>query len=159
LVAYELACRQSRAGGIQPVALFVSGAAAPHLGRAGRRISQLPDDALLADVSAFGGIPDELLADREAMAPYLPTLRADFEVFESYQHRARARLDQPTYLFGGERDHCVSSARLSAWREVTTVASVELFSGGHFYLQEHRRALTASIGTVLVQHLTRSTAA
>ena len=154
LLAFELARTLRRAGGPVPDALFLSGAAAPQLPRARRPVSNLPDDEFLSEVSAYGGISREALAEPGLMTLFLPVLRADFEIFDSYEAAPDAPPDCPVYLYGGDQDPHAAPARLAAWGDVLpNVVSAEFFSGGHFYLTDHREALTASIARALLAPL------
>ncbi|WP_165953703.1 thioesterase domain-containing protein [Streptomyces sp. 8K308] len=152
LVAFEVARELHHTGRPGPTALFLSGAGAPHLPRTGARTSQLPDDAFLAEVRAYGGTHEALLADPEILRLFLPTLRADFELFETYvyEHRPGPALDCPVHLFAGERDERVDQARVAAWRDlVPTVASARVLPGGHFFPHDSRARLTAAIAAEL----------
>jgi medium-chain acyl-[acyl-carrier-protein] hydrolase len=159
LVAFEVARRLAEAGGRQPQALFLSGAGAPHLPRARRTFWNLPQPELLAEVRAYGGTPPDVLDDPAFLDVFLPILRADFELFETYSHGGGARLGIPAYLYGGESDERVSAARLWAWRDLADVVSVEMFHGGHFYLRDAHRSLTAAVGRELAGLLRTSSAA
>ncbi|TDC72673.1 thioesterase II family protein [Streptomyces hainanensis] len=146
LVAYEVARALPAAGLPTPDALFLSGAAAPHLPRPGRRLSGLPDAEFLAELRDYGGTPTALLADPELIGLFLPTLRADFEVFETYAHQPGHVPACPTHLYGGQRDHRVIATQLRAWRALSpSVAGVRMFPGGHFYLHEDRTAVTDAV--------------
>lgn len=150
LLAFELARTLRRASGPAPGALFLSGAAAPQLPRPRRPVWGLPDDEFLSEVRAYGGISDEALAEPGLMALFLPALRADFEIFDSYQAEPGEPPDCPVYLYGGDQDPHVAPARLAAWGDVVpNVVSVQFYRGDHFYLSGHREALTASIARAL----------
>jgi surfactin synthase thioesterase subunit len=150
LVAFETARRLQLGGAAQPVVLFLSAAAAPHLPRTVRRVWDLPNQEFLSELEAYDGTPPAILDDPALAEVFLPILRADFRLFETYSCRPPTRLDRPVRLYGGTRDPRVSPARLCAWRELAPVESVELFDGGHFYLRSSRPALTASIGRRLL---------
>jgi medium-chain acyl-[acyl-carrier-protein] hydrolase len=152
LLAFEVARALHHSGRPGPRAVFLSAAAAPHLPRGGPRLSQLPDDAFLEEVRAYGGTPEALLAEPEVMRLFLPTLRSDFELFETYvyEHRPGPALACPVHLYGGDRDERVSPDRVAAWRDlVPEVAGVRTFPGGHFFLHEARHLLTEAIGAEL----------
>jgi medium-chain acyl-[acyl-carrier-protein] hydrolase len=64
-------------------------------------------------------------------------LRADFRLIETYQYRAEAPLDCPILAIGGDQDEWAHPAELAAWQmQTSSTFRVELFTGGHFYLQE-----------------------
>jgi medium-chain acyl-[acyl-carrier-protein] hydrolase len=150
IVAFELARELRRADLPGPQALFLSAAAAPHRSYANRPLWNLSDEEFLAEIRALGGVPEALLAEPELMSLFLPVLRADFEVLDSYAYVPDRPLDCPVELYGGEQDPRTSSTQLAAWRELFCGdVTGELFRGGHFYLNEERRALTSSIARML----------
>lgn len=150
IVAFELERHLRRLGQPGPRALFLSGAPAPHVHVRQRPIWTLPDDQLLAEVRAFGGIPDVVLDEPQMMELFLPILRADFEVFETYRPGQDAPADCPVFLYGGDNDDRARPADVLAWRDhVSDVTSVELFPGGHFFLTEQHGPLTASVSHAL----------
>jgi surfactin synthase thioesterase subunit len=148
LLAFEVAQQLTAAGGPVPLALFLSGAAAPHLPRT--PITALPDAAFLAQVRDFGGMPDDLFEEPSLMAHYTPILRADFAVLEGYRLRRAPLPDCPVHLFGGDRDHRITPSLVAAWRDVLPVATTTFLPGGHFYLIDQLAALAAAIREVLV---------
>jgi medium-chain acyl-[acyl-carrier-protein] hydrolase len=154
LLAFELFHRQRRDAGPQPRALFLSGALAPHVPRPGPTLTDLTDEAFVRELRGYGGIPDALLREPTMMEMFLPVMRADIEAFEHYRPGRRDLVDCPVYLYGGDRDHLAAPAKVAAWREVVAgPAPLDLFPGGHFYLHEHRAALTASIARRLGRRL------
>jgi medium-chain acyl-[acyl-carrier-protein] hydrolase len=150
LLAFELARTLHRTSGLAPRALFLSAVGAPHLRRTRRPLWNLPDADFLEEVRAYGGIPEEALAEPGLMEMFLPALRADFEIFDTYELEGGEPVDCPVYLYGGEQDPFVAPACLAAWIDVVpNVVSAKFFSGGHFYLSDHREALTEAIARAL----------
>ena len=81
---------------------------------------------------------------------FLPILRADFTITETYRHAPRPALRTPLLILGGEHDPMVAPAELSHWRALTTAPSrIETFPGGHFYLDQHRDALVDRLVSLL----------
>lgn len=65
----------------------------------------------------------------------LPTIRADFELCETYEYHPEPPLECPMTIYGGLEDHEVEAERLAAWSEMTVGAcEFRMFPGGHFYL-------------------------
>lgn len=138
-VAYEVACELPARVGRDPLVLFVSGRRAPHLPLRRPASTPLDDEALMAMMKKLNGTPPEVLQDRDLMTLYLPCLRADFELNDSYVRRREARLVCPVAGFVGDSDPEVSPTELEEWRNVTTGAfSFRIFDGDHFYLKAAR---------------------
>jgi medium-chain acyl-[acyl-carrier-protein] hydrolase len=112
---------------------------------------QLPDAEFLATMEErYQPLPAVVRADRELLAHFLSILRADFTLFDTYQHRPGKPLSSPITAFGGEEDPQVSVDGLSRWSEQTLAAfRLRLFRGDHFYLRTRQadllQALTEAI--------------
>lgn len=142
LVAYELAAKLAAGGSAGPVVLFASAHRAPHLPLRRKPIHHKRDRAFLRSLRNLGTIPAEVLDHHEMRALLLPTLRADFTMFETYRHTAHAPLSCPIVAIGGAADPLVPIADLDAWAQHTTApATTRVLPGGHFYLFDHRSNL------------------
>ena len=103
-VCFELVRRLPAVGGPTPSYLFVAGCGAPHVAEPNPPIHRLPDGEFLEGVEALNGIPPAALAHPELMTLTLPTLRADFTVYETYVYRDGPPLECPISAFGGNDD-------------------------------------------------------
>ncbi|MFY1671391.1 thioesterase II family protein [Plantactinospora sp. WMMB334] len=136
----------------RPALLVVSARPAPSLvGTA--RPAMNNDDEMLARLDRLGGLQREVLADPELRELVLPVLRADYRVVESYRPEPGARTDVDILAAGGDRDPEVEVAAVGAWREATTGDfTLEIFEGGHFYVEQHARTLVRkALGRVPVR--------
>ena len=156
MISYELAQRLRADGAPEPRALLVSGRRAPHIPSDDSPSHTLPDDQLVERIRSMGGTPQEVLDHPELMAMMLPLLRGDFELVETWTSPERPPLDCPITVFGGRDDKLASPAGLEAWSEVTNgPCSVQMFSGGHFFLHNHTDALMVSIARALATAVPR----
>lgn len=147
LVAFELARALRRRGAPAPLALVVSGRRSPELPDPNPPLHNLPEAAFIrAIIQRYNGIPKVLLDDPELLRVFLPTLRADLEVIETYRYAPDAAFEYPIVVYGGQSDPQASLAELHAWQTHTSQAlTVKQFPGEHFYLQEQRAALIQAI--------------
>jgi medium-chain acyl-[acyl-carrier-protein] hydrolase len=154
LVAYRLACRLT--GENAPAHLFVSGRAAPQLPYARPRLHALGARELVPHLRELGGTPDAVLADPGLLELFLPPLRADFAMNETYRHEPGTPLRIPVTAFGGEDDPRADLAELRAWDALTTGRfETHTYPGGHFYLERHATGVLDVISRSL-EHNTRS---
>jgi medium-chain acyl-[acyl-carrier-protein] hydrolase len=139
VVAYEVARQFSSPSRQGPACLIVSGRRAPGLPSNRPRISGLPDDEFLAEVGRLNGIPAEVLNEPDLLDMLLPTLRADYELAETYQPLPGDGLDCPVVAYMSTADPEVQYREVLAWREVTTGEfTMRVFRGDHFYLKGGR---------------------
>lgn len=152
LVGFELIASLLRRSLPPPLALFASGARAPsRQAFGGRGLHALSDQGLLDRLTAFGGTPAGVLEHPELRALILPILRADLELFETYDGTAAGRLPTRVVPLGGEEDREVPPAELAFWdAHGASAAAPRVFPGGHFYLQGAGTApLVTAVGQAL----------
>lgn len=151
LLGYELAQRLRSEPGARMLGLYVSCCRAPHLPDRDAPIHALKDDDLWAEVDRLGGTPAMVIERPELRAMLGPTLRADFEMAETYHYRPAPPLDCPISVFGGAHDAIVSRDELEAWRERTTAAcELRMIDGGHYLLDSAADELTRRISASLM---------
>jgi len=149
LVALELA-RELRRHGRAPAAVIVSGHAAPHLPARERPLHALPDAEFRAELRRLNGTPAAVLDNDELMQAVLPTLRADFELCETYVPTDDRPLDCPVLVLGGRDDPRVSVADLEAWRRYARGPfRVNNLPGDHFFVQSQRPAVLETVSQFL----------
>lgn len=137
ILAYEVARRLSAGPGRGPELLVVSGRRAPRLPTERRLFSTLPDEDFLAALGGLGGTPPEVLGEAQLLQMLLPTLRADFELNESYRTLPGPRLRCPVAAYMGADDPEVGPGELLAWQgETAGEFTLRVFPGGHFYLKD-----------------------
>lgn len=150
LLAFEV-CRVLRGRGLpQPSHLFVSGAAAPELPRLRRPVHAAPHSDVLEELRFLGGTPPEVLDDPGLIEAFLPALRADFSVLETYRYRALPPLAVPMTVLGGDNDPVVASEKLHRWqRQTSAVSRRVLLPGDHFFLHSATAEVMATIAEAL----------
>jgi acyl transferase domain-containing protein/surfactin synthase thioesterase subunit len=146
LLAFELARELRRQGLPLPKHLLVSGYRAPQLPDMTLPIHRFPKPKFLEAVQAFQGMPQAILRSPERLEPYLPQLRADFRLLETYIYTNEAPLDCPITAFGGNSDPIVSREALNQWHGQTSGAfKLQTFPGDHFFLQSDSQPLIEEI--------------
>jgi medium-chain acyl-[acyl-carrier-protein] hydrolase len=150
LMAYEMARRACGDPRRTCLHLFVSGCRAPHLPLEEPRLHDLPAPAFVDALRELAGTPPEMLETPEMLAHFMPALRADFMLWDTYAHRRADPLNMPLSVYGGLEDPQVSSAMLRAWRghTLSTFRRV-MFRGGHFFVREQHAAVLADLSREL----------
>jgi medium-chain acyl-[acyl-carrier-protein] hydrolase len=146
IIGFELArqLRQSRMRG--PLHFFVSAQRAAQLPPRHAPIHHLADAQFKDSLARLGGTPQAVLQHEELMEILLPTLRADFTLYENYIYRPAEPLDCPISAFYGEQDTLVSEQELAAWREQTRSSFIlRGVSGNHFFLHGSQEILLSFI--------------
>jgi len=85
LLAFEFARQARRQFGLVPHWLFASGRIAPQLALRDQALSGLPDAQFINVLRyRYNGIPELVLENPDLLAYFLPVLRADITMLESY---------------------------------------------------------------------------
>lgn len=135
LISFEIARSLRKAGLPGPQRLFVSASSAPQLPRKPPR-HNLPDREFVEALRALGGTPDLVLNDPNLLRDFLPLLRADFSVVDTYEYLEDEPLECPIHVLGGKEDPEVPHEQLLAWRAQTRAGfHSRIFPGGHFYIE------------------------
>jgi medium-chain acyl-[acyl-carrier-protein] hydrolase len=131
----------------------VSGRRAPQVPDPDPPIHTLPEREFLDELRRYNGTPESVLENAELMQLFLPTLRADFAVLESYVYTPDPLLDCPITAFGDLEDWKASCDDLEAWREQTNADfSLQMFLGDHFFVHSVQPLLLQSLSRTLHQY-------
>lgn len=157
LLAFELTRELRRRGDPMPLTLLISGRRAPQSPLPREYFHTLPDERFIdiLRTNYAGGTSEAVLQEAQLMALFMPTIRSDFALTDTYTYAPEAPLSCPIYAFGGEDEREFEEAELDAWRQETTSNfSMRMFPGGHFYLnQPSQSKLLHCIGDALETHL------
>jgi len=153
VLAFELARSLRAAKKRGPEILFVSASEPPHRPKKREKIlHRLPDPELLQELDRLGGTPPEVLRYRELIELFLPVVRADLELLETYRYSEGSPLSIPLIAFGGREDREVSLKDLPSWAQLTTGDfSLHDLPGDHFFLRSSQEGLLRILSEALRQ--------
>jgi surfactin synthase thioesterase subunit/aryl carrier-like protein len=152
-LGYALALELRRRNLRGPEHLIVAAQVPPHDRVIDDPLHLLEDAELLARLEGYGGIPDELLAEREALELALPRLRADLQMSETFAVTPADRLDVPVTAFGGLHDRTLHGPDIERWAELTTNRfQVEWWQGDHFFVHADAEEVVAQVHALLTAH-------
>ena len=153
LISFELARRLISDGQPGPRHLFVSARRAPQLRDDCPFLHTQPEPVFVEQISIrYGALPKVIADDPELMRLFLPTLRADLAVCETYEYQEGEPLDCPISVLGGWQDNGVSRAELDAWRLQTAAQfSLRMFAGGHFFIKSAKTELLRAVSDDLTR--------
>jgi medium-chain acyl-[acyl-carrier-protein] hydrolase len=140
--------------GIQPLHLFASGRGAPQVPDPEPPIHALPQAQFVRQVRDYNGTPEEVLRNAELMELFVPILRADFQINETYVYTPGLPLDCPITAFAGLDDRRFSHEAVRAWREQTRASfSFQVFPGSHFFMHSAQALVLRAVAQGLSEYL------
>ena len=155
LVSFELARELRRHHEFGLAHLFVSACRAPQIPDPAQPLHQLSESSFVKEICRrYNGIPAAVLQSEELMKLFLPVLKADMEIIETYVYTDEEPLDCAISAFGGLWDHETSRDDLAAWRVLTrSTFDLRMLQGDHFFLQSNRVVILQAVCRDLMQHL------
>ncbi len=156
LIAFEFA-RILRKNKIRQIKyLIISGTKAPQVPLKRTPIHNLPDSELIEKIRQYNGIPNYILEDKELMAIFLPIIRADFCVSETYSYNGEPPLTYPITALGGLDDNTFDSNDLLKWQEQTNSSfEHQLLPGDHFFIKSSNQQVINIVNKVLYNEITK----
>lgn len=138
LLAYELCHYFESANMPLPEHLFLSAKGAPQLKDSENPIHVLPEEEFKSKVFALGGIPEDLLTNKEFGDVFWPVMRADYRLVETYRGRPKRKLNISTSILYGAADP-IPMEQLLAWQDNFVLpCEFTQFEGGHLFIQEQK---------------------
>jgi surfactin synthase thioesterase subunit len=120
--------------------LFLAAHRAAHLPLQRLPMSTLSDVDFIERIRGYGGFVDEILNNAEMMELILPTIRADFRLCDHYKLKDDTLIQSPIHVFAGSQDTQTLLESTYSWSlRSKAPVDVQVFSGGHFFLQSHMR--------------------
>lgn len=135
LLAYLMCQKLQEKNLPMPQKLVISGKKAPHIPRE-EKIAYLPDEEFWNEILKLGGIPDEMQNYTELIEYYLPILRHDFKLVESYEYENKTKLNIPIDVFYGSEE--ATEEEMIGWQDETTEkVTITQLPGNHFFIFDH----------------------
>ena len=118
---------------------------------------KLTDEECISILRIGEGLPTEILQNPQLMKMLLPTMKADFEVIETWKAPSEiAPLPVPIWAFAGIDDFAASPETMKAW-DVCTQKEFRLgiFPGGHYFAFDvhSRAAIIQLVNTALARYI------
>jgi len=147
LVAFELVRALRAAGAPAPVRFFASGHRAPQIPCSVETIHELSADEFLHELNRrYDAVPPAARESAELLELFLPGLRADVAICDTYAYTPGEPLDCPITAVGGESDAIVTVEEIAAWDEQTTSGFRSVtFAGDHFFVKTARDELLRTL--------------
>jgi len=143
MIAFEVARLLRERSLPPPVVFFFSGRPAPETSRKSEDIHLLPEDEFAEKILEMGATSPEVFDSKRLLKVFLPILRADFRLVETYRYEEREPLPWDMTIIAGDEEEW-TEAELEGWRRHTTgECRIVRMQGGHFYWQTDSDLLLA----------------
>ena len=134
ILAYRTTCCLTDRGQ-SPHRLVVMSFPAPDRVTYRQQLHSLDDLSLVKEVDElFGGIPNDIRDDPDALQYFVPALRFDLGLLEGYQHDDHAKLPVSMVAICGTDDRAVDLAGMNRWEQFgSSQFRLRSMPGDHFF--------------------------
>lgn len=140
-VVYELALLIQKSGLKQPSGLIIAAGKAPCL-KENNPIHQLEDNDFINEIGRFSATPTTILQSKELIGVFLPMLRADFKLDETYHRISVERVNVPILTLMGTNDPELTIDELRMWEDYTNCGfTCKSVTGAHMFIVSNQEAV------------------
>ncbi|WP_010249068.1 thioesterase II family protein [Acetivibrio cellulolyticus] len=152
ILTYELIRAIIGKNGQEPLHVFFSGRYPPFAEVEDENVYMLPDREFMAKISSLGGTNQEVLENKELLDLFLPVLRADYKLVETYKHNGSIlKLNCDISVLSGKYDDYVEGKSVERWQECTNKnCKFYEFDDGHFFINKCKEGVIAVINKTLL---------
>jgi surfactin synthase thioesterase subunit len=155
-IALELAYKIIAQGHKMPIHIFFSGRNAPHMPKDDEKMFHLmSEEQFRTEVVELGGTPKEFFEHPELMEIFLPLLRSDFKINETYAQDKNSikPLDCNITVMYGKDDDMITSDMAEWEKYAGRQFKLHALNGGHFYLFDSAEKVVNLIYNTLAEEL------
>jgi surfactin synthase thioesterase subunit len=131
--------------GKSPNCVIVSGNAGPGTDhRKDRHL--LEGEDFKAELRRLGGLPEEVLGNKEVFEFFAPIIKSDFEIVGSCDLENKCKIEAPIYAMMGDKE--TLSPQITNWSNYTkSNFEFEVLTGDHFFIHKHPQKIARVIKT------------
>ena len=133
LIAYLITQRIEKEGLRKPVRLIISGSNAPKYCQI-EKISHLNKLSFWKEIMKLGGIPKSVEKDKQIINYFVPILKYDFKVIESYTYQRKNKITIPIDVFFGKKESVKTIGKEDWKNESSKQVSIVELTGDHFFI-------------------------
>lgn len=152
ILAYELIRKISDNRKQIPIHAFFSGSYPPHITKNSKKVHLLNNDEIIDEVLKYEGVTKELLEKREFLNFFLPIIRADYKVLESYTFIPEIfKVDCRITVLHGKNDVDITLEESLQWNSYTnSKCEIYEFNGNHFFINDNIADVVKIINNALI---------
>lgn len=151
ILGYELYYKIYENNLRKPNHIFFSGHEAPKVKKSKGNLHCLPDLDFMNKVIDLGGTPQELIEDKEVMEIFLPIIRNDFKILETYVYKEkREKIKCDVTILNGKQDS-IKLEGILAWKSHADKGfKIYNFEGNHFFINDNVEKIAEIINCTLI---------
>jgi surfactin synthase thioesterase subunit len=128
-------------GEVLPSFFLVTGCPSPKRRSFRTKLSVLDDEEFKTALKKLGGMPENVLENKELVKYILPILRSDIEAIDQSVYINKGKYPVPVTAFAGTQEG-LTEEDIATWQlETSSDFEFEFLSGDHFFINQHLKFL------------------
>ncbi|MBP7654173.1 thioesterase [Candidatus Dependentiae bacterium] len=146
LILYELLYKINFLNLMPPVISIFSGRFPPHIKPSKIHYNQ-PRSEFINDLRETGGTSEEILNNDELLDFFIPIIRADYKITETYEFsNHKEKFNHDIAVFYGSNDADVKESDVYQWKNYTNKkCNFYKFNAGHFFINDNLKDVIDTI--------------
>ena len=153
LLAYELYYKIEKMGNRNPKHIFFSGYGAPSIIKEREITYTLPDYDFMKKIIELGGTPEEIINNKELFDLFLPIIKSDIKILETYDYKEREnKIACNISILNGDKDS-LKFREIIEWQKHTCKESkIYTLNGNHFFINDNIKNIVSIIKYTLLEN-------
>ncbi|NOU50468.1 thioesterase [Pseudoalteromonas sp. JBTF-M23] len=148
-VSFEILRKMHQRGLQTPCHFVASGSANPSKDRSKNCTHLLDDDAFIKKLKDLNGTPPAVLENEELMTLFMPVLRADFKLADTYRYTGSEQFPADLSVFAGEKDEITEQEQRDWQNYFSGKFTYKNFAGDHFFIDSHNTQVGAEVCAII----------
>lgn len=149
LISFEFTKSIHQLYSLYPRHMVISATKAPHLPFRMKYLSHLGDKALKEELKIYNGIDERILSNDELLDLFLPIIKSDFSIYESYNFLESKPIPCDILALSGAQDQTVTQEEILGWSTYTAGKFEHLFfPGKHFFIKDNQKEILEIINQI-----------
>lgn len=142
ILAFETVHRLMENEAKMPQHLFLSGRKAPNcIVKKEDFLAELPEEEFKNKILNLNGTSKEIFENQILADMFIPILRNDYKVLESFFYQERKKIDIPVTVLSGNRDN-ITVNEIIDWNKITDKEfDYHILDGNHFFINERKKEI------------------
>ena len=142
LISFEFIKAVHQSFSVYPHHMIISATKAPHLPFRMEHLSQLNDKTLKEQLRIYNGIDERILNNNEILDLFLPIIKSDFSIYETYNFSESKPFPCDILALSGMEDKTVTTEDILGWEKYTEGKFEHLsFPGEHFFVRDNQKRI------------------
>lgn len=152
LLAYELYYKIEKMGKRKPIHIFFSGYGAPNVIKEREITYTLPDHDFMKKIVELGGTPEEIIENKELFELFLPIIKNDFKILETYNYKQREnKIACNISILNGNKDFLKLEEIIQWQRHTCKETKIYTLNGDHFFINDNIENISGIIKYTLLE--------